>query len=463
MLTDDERKQLRAFFEDTRPVGQLLATLRSRRVARGYSVESGVAETRASSGNTLHQERGPLAFVSEHPVLPLTEVEEAIIAWAACGPNGMVHTDVAVQHGFHELTYLAGRTAAAPGNSLGMDLLVIKDDGAFIYNPGRERQKMVEIECEADYEKVLCWYRRGMHRILDHRPDVDWGTRLLALPSATFLGPYQFNVNREGTTWFVPINDHGWFYFSALLTFFDSWHFALMDDRTGEPAGVGPWMGAGRLELPVQICQFEQSVFQNDTYPAGSSVQNVRLAAEAMGLGNWIFCGYVDDVVMGGYPGLATGLGFRYEEFNPKAPLATGALKAFGVEGIKEATYVPSPRFRNGRAVIEHILDEKYGRGGWLAPAPDNWMLARGGPFKPEVVREIVAHPAARVSDWAVDAAIAFVDYCVEHYGQCPVYLNPMHCDFGAVVHHVDEAFYERYYTGANITPQIREHLRRWH
>jgi hypothetical protein len=79
------------------------------------------------------------------------------------------------------------------------------------------------------------------------------------------------------------------------------------------------------------------------------------------------------------------------------------------------------------------------------------------------VVRSIVNRPEVVVSDWAREAAIAYVDYCVERYGQCPVYFNPMQCNFGAVIHHVDEAFYEQYYDGSTLTPQIREHMDRWH
>jgi hypothetical protein len=55
------------------------------------------------------------------------------------------------------------------------------------------------------------------------------------------------------------------------------------------------------------------------------------------------------------------------------------------------------------------------------------------------------------------------VDYCVEQYGQCPVHFNPMQCNFGAVIHHVDPAFYERYYDGSSVTPQIRQHMDGWH
>jgi hypothetical protein len=461
--TAEQHRQLKQYFEGTRTLPQLLATLRSRRVGLGYSIESGEVETRGATGRTLQQQRGPLAFVSEHPTLPLSEVEEAIVAWSACGPNGMAHWDIAVHGGFHELVQIAGRTAAGPGNSFATDLLVIKDEGAFLYNPGTERERMVEIQGEDDYHKVLDWYRNGMQRVLDHRPDVDWGLRAPGAPNASLFGPYQFNVNREGTTWFIPITDIGWLYFSVMLNLFDAWHLYFTDDQTGEPAGVGEWVGEGRLEFPITISQIEQFIFQVETYPPGSIVQNMRLAAEAMGLGNWIFCGFFDDILMGAFPDLARGLEFRAEPLNERAPLASGALKVFGMEGVKEATYVPSPRYRDGQAVMQAMMEEKYGQGRTMSKGDDNWMLAHNGPFKADTVREIVNHPVVQVSDWAVEAAAAYVDYCVERYGQCPVYFNPMQCNFGAVIHHVDPAFYERYYDGSSVTPTIRQHMEAWH
>ena len=460
--TDTQQRQLKRFFEETRSLPQLLATLRSRRVAMGYQIESGEEETSAA-GRRLHQPKGPLAFVSEHAVVPLSEVEEAVVTWSALGPNGMAHWDIAVQGGFHELVTIAGRTAAAPGNSFAHDLLVIKDEGAFIYNPGDERERMVEIQGEEDYHKVLDWYRNGMHKVLDTRPDVDWALRVPGAPNASLFGPYQYNVNRPGTTWFIPITDVGWLYFSVMLNLFDAWHLYFIDDRTGEPAGVGPWVKEGQLEFPISIAQIEWFMFQVETYPPGSYVQNMRLTAEAMGLGNWIFCGFFDDVLMGAFPDVARGLQFRHEPLNQRAPMVTGQLKTFGVEGVKEATYVPSPRYPDGRTVMTAMMEEKYGLGRTMSKGEDNWMLAHRGPYSAEVVRNIVNSPAVQVSDWAVEAAIAYVDYCVEQYGQCPVHFNPMQCNFGAVIHHVDPAFYERYYDGSSVTPQIRQHMDGWH
>lgn len=39
-----------------------------------------------------------------------------------------------------------------------------------------------------------------------------------------------------------------------------------------------------------------------------------------------------------------------------------------------------------------------------------------------------------------------------------------MRCNFGAVIHHVHPVFYEQYYDGFSVTPQIRQHqaTRHW-
>ena len=71
----------------------------------------------------------------EKDPLPLTRLEEALLCWAACGPNGLVAWDISLDGGFHELTCIAGRTVPAAGNSRGTDLLVIDDLGAYIYKP----------------------------------------------------------------------------------------------------------------------------------------------------------------------------------------------------------------------------------------------------------------------------------------------------------------------------------------
>ncbi len=156
-ISAETQQQLRRFFEETPSVSNLLTTLRSRRVGLGYKIETGVEEKHPVTGRVMKQERGPLAFASTEAVVPLSETEQAILAWSAIGPNGMVNWDIAIHGGFHELAWLAGRTAASPGNSFATDLIVINDDGVFLYDPGKEREKRVEIEGPEDYWKVINW------------------------------------------------------------------------------------------------------------------------------------------------------------------------------------------------------------------------------------------------------------------------------------------------------------------
>src|SRR6266446_4434373 len=112
-ISVETQQQLRRFFEDTPPASKLLTTLRSRRVGLGYKIETGVEEKHPVTGRVMKQERGPLAFASTEAVVPLSETEQAILAWSAIGPNGMVNWDIAIHGGFHELAWLAGRTAAS--------------------------------------------------------------------------------------------------------------------------------------------------------------------------------------------------------------------------------------------------------------------------------------------------------------------------------------------------------------
>jgi|FaiFalDrversion3_1042247.scaffolds.fasta_scaffold00111_2 hypothetical protein len=454
---------LKRAFEGTDPLFRLLATVRSRRVGLGYRIEPGEEERHPVTGRRMFQERGPLAFKSEKEPVPLSEAEEALLCWAACGPNGVIAWDIAVHGGFHELTWLAGRTVPSPGNSLATDLLVINDRGAFIYKPGLQRGKPVEIEGEEDYGKVLQWYRQGLVQIADRRPDVDWALRLPAAPHATLMGPYQYNINRPGSSWLIPITDAAWLN-SALINLFDWWHYYPVDEwQGGRPAGVEPWLGEGMLELPVPISALEQLIFQVEMYPVGCMVQNIRLAAEALGLGSWVFCGFNPDVILGAYPEAARGLGFQVAEPNSKAPVASGQLKIFGLAGVKEATFVPSPRYPDARALVDDWYREKYGPGGVFAEGEDNYIRRVGAPWKRETAEAIIGHPRNRPAPWVREALIAYIDYCVAHYGQWPVTYNPMQAHFCAVVHHLDTDFYDRYYVPGYVTERIRRHFQDWH
>jgi len=230
-------------FEATPSLFEVLRTVRSRRVGRGYRIDSGAVDLHPVTKRPMQQQAGPNRFLSTELPVPLLEAEEALIAWAGCGPNGMITWDVSMDGGFNQLASVAGRTAPEPNNTLATDLLIINDQGVFLYKPGRARSGTVEMEQMGEkdqYAAVLTWYRQGLLPILDRRPDVDWAMREPGAPHAPLNGPHQYNMNRLGTTWFLPITDVAALH-SGLLDLFGTRHTALLDDFQGDrPAGVRP-------------------------------------------------------------------------------------------------------------------------------------------------------------------------------------------------------------------------------
>src|SRR5258708_20453819 len=124
-ISAEAQQQLRRFFEETPPVSRLLTTLRSRRVALGYKIETGEEEAHPVTGRVMKQERGPLAFASAEPVMPLSETEQAILCWAGIGPNGMVNWDIAIHGGVPQPFLLLLPTTTNPRNFFSAHLIMI--------------------------------------------------------------------------------------------------------------------------------------------------------------------------------------------------------------------------------------------------------------------------------------------------------------------------------------------------
>src|SRR3989475_11028962 len=132
-------------------------------------------------------------------------------------------------------------------------------------------------------DRVLEWYRKHPIQLSGQRPDLDYATRLPMAPHAPLMGPYQFNMNKPGTSWFLPVTDNGKLT-RAFVNLFDAWAMFPIDEFNGnQPAGVGEWVGEGKLELPIPMAAFDQLWFQVETYPGGMLVLNIRLSRASMG------------------------------------------------------------------------------------------------------------------------------------------------------------------------------------
>ena len=463
-LKPSEKALLKNLFEKTHPLPKLLATVRSRRVGRGYSIEPGVEQIHAATGHRLFAKAGPLQFVSKKDPIALTELEEAVLAWSAGGPNGLIAWDIGVHTGGggKEFSSAAGLNVPSPGNDAvhAAYTFIVNDNGVHMYKPGPERSKPVELEDEKDYDKIMKWYRGSTKRILNKRPDISWATRAPGAPNATLFGPYQYNLNKPGSSWFIPVYDCAWLMLGMMASIFADWHLYFIDDQTKKPAGLDKWIKPGMLEFPLTISGIEWFFFQVEQYPVGCMLQNLRLVSEGMGLGTWSFCGYFDDVLMGAFPSIAKGFQMQ-STTNDKVP-STGSTQVLGIPGVLEATRIPGLKYKTPEEAVKGMYETRYTRGGVLAKE-DNYMLKSGGPYKADVIKTVVNHPDEQIDDWVLEAIKAYLHYCIDKYGQWPINFNPLQAQFSATVHHIDEEFYEKYYARGYITEQIRDHFKNWH
>jgi hypothetical protein len=181
-----------------------------------------------------------------------------------------------------------------------------------------------------------------------------------------------------------------------------------------------------------------------------------------------VFCGLVDDAVLGGYPEVAKGLGFQFIERDP-AKNPNKILSSSGLPGIKEAAVVPSPQFPTAESVCRYVHDVRYKRGAHFSKE-DNWAIRNQAPYKPEVMQAILEDPNIKISQWAYDAAVKTVEYIVNKWGVCPAFTNPIQCQFTAQIHHLDVDYYRTMHVGAGdgkepfmLTKQTLNHFRDWH
>jgi hypothetical protein len=432
----------------------------------GYRSETGEDEAFTwSSHLVVRQREGALRYCSPDQGVPLTEVEEALIAWAAIGPNGIVTADIPVQGDLSSLLTWAGRTVPASSNDHGVQLFLVNDDGVSIYRPGTERMAPVEIRGPEDYWKVLHWYRTGRVKVSDRRPDVAWATAPPGTHNVNTMGALQYNANRPGSSWFLPVGDVGLEWVNLLLSAYQFGGFYLDDPRSGKPAGCDQWIKPGFLEVGFPLPIFDELALMQHVTEVACVVQNIRLACEVMGLGAWAMGGYSDDLVLGAYPEVAQGLGFEFLEREPsRNPSRTATCQ--GLPGFFEVAMTPSRAFPTAEALVRHVAELRYRPGAHLSVL-DNWARRNGGPFKDEVREEILHQPRAHIPDWVVEAAIDTVRYLVEKYGAAPAYINPVRAKFSCQVHHLDLDYYRTFHVGGEepylATPQLLRHFRDWH
>jgi len=439
-----------------------LSHVRTRRFGLGYRYDTGESIKR---GNVvIEYPKGPMEYRSARKPVPLSDIENALLAWAGAGPTGLIKADLGLGNNVGTFIYITGRTIPAPDNDQGLDLVFIKDDGVYFYRPPQARE-IYEIKGEDDLWKIMHWYKHAI-KLGPGRTDMAGG-----LP---FTMAFNKNFNEEGSTVFLPIYDYSKLLINILFHIFEYEGVYIIDERTGEVAdhdgSVRRLIDEGKLssQIPITMDMLDRAAGAVAGVVTGASMQNIRLMGEVMGIGIWSFGGIVDYAIMGAlapsYKGLA-------EVGAVICPPPEGRIWPYkvGIRGVKMSLSVirdcPDSPYKSGEELVKAFLELKYGR----YREPDGseyegiWSPSRmpeTTPWKPNVY--IAIRERVGVKDEIRAAVTSVINYTIEKYGAFPR-VDPIWIPMVIQAHHVDPDFYRKYYRDEVLTEKVIKHFEVWH
>jgi hypothetical protein len=444
------------------PAGQeqvraLLSILRGRRSRR--------------FGLGMKMPAGPLAFTSQAKPMRLSEGEEALLAYAACGVTGHALADLAYApgQGGTMMAGFLGRTIPS-GDALHTTALIVMNEEATYYlkrpqdfAPG-EVAELVRLAEQGEYVEL---YRRSRVKIRDGR---------IAPPNET---PYNVNVNQwslydPAATYFLPVTELTFMYINGLLeSFNDTTAFFLLDERAGfRPAGIkrfGRSQGGFLRDDPRDnhlgtVQKFESLLTEFAVAEQFMMIQNLALMAQALGLG--------------GFPHWAAHP-FAWFEALDFQTVKMDAGRYLGLSGLQRLLArwfkldlpisLPVGLERNGQSLLKPFCPPHYPSMAAAVRAVVDCKFGPRGVFRGDTCRgswtdaSAIATASAACSDATVAAAIAYCEYIYGRYGRFPAYDPPLRTGLGFQVSHVDIEFYDRFYRPEALTETQREHMKNWH
>jgi hypothetical protein len=415
---------------------------RSRRVAAGITFRSGT-----------------FSFQSALAPQPLSRLEEAFLI-AATGITGLAFADNPYETTDRKpllgtpLLEATGRSAGSPDNAQSTHFFMWNDEATYLLKrpdgpgPQADVRTMSAEDLIAHAER--CKVKVGEGRVEFPR----------AFPAYASGNRYVSNV--PGSTMFVPVTEvtrqyiNGLFYVLAQEpgqrpVFVDDFNLYL-------PCGCERWVKSKFLnkEMLIPLSLYAKG---RTEYESILLLQNLALVAQAMGLGGWIHAAFAPTILLGGYPDMGRGLGFRFEKprkgISLPRPYPAATPNPVGLDGVLQS-YAP-PYFKNTDAAIDAILREKYGPSGLYrdgATAAPN--------MKPEAAAAFVRE-APHVEPEIVDVVRAICRYIWKTYGRFPAHCHAI--DSAGIwmqCHHIDPEFYDRHFT-EGYSPTQAAHAESWH
>src|SRR6266516_2492341 len=336
-------------------------------------------------GRGMHLNGGPLAYTSAHEPAPLSLLEEAMLAFAACGITGYTMGelpydtgDVAEAGGGNIIMNFVGRTVFSADAAHLVTVFVLNDDGVWLLKRPQDypRLEVPELVEAAREQRWLDLYEKSRVRIADRRLDVP--------REPPFVPPFnKWSANVRGATYFLPIAELSGLFINLLLAAFDEevGYFVVDERQNFQPAGVARFARSKGGSLHDDLTEgraatvslLDTWLYEFAAVEQGAMLQNLALVTAALGLG--------------GFPHLAShpfgwfqAFGFRmtdipFSRTSGAGPLMKGLLRVFkrdipiptavGLERDGQVLTKPfcPPYYRSMQEAVLAFVDYKYAQG----------------------------------------------------------------------------------------------------
>jgi len=455
--------------EQPEGLGQLLA----------YPLVQAITHRRSrrfSLGATLPG--GGLAYASTQPPLPLTEKEEALLAFAAAGVTGLCLGDIPYASGPEPesgggtvLASLVGRVGASADAVNGTALVVINDEGTYLLRRPQDFTfaEVDELARLAREHQFVAIYDRMRLRIRAGRTTVG--------REVPVVFPFnKWSTNLPGSTYFLPVSDLSGMYINVVLSIFDEQMglFVVDERNTFKPAGIkryGRSQGghldddlAGNRVLSVGV--LETAIVEFLLAEQAFMAHNLSLLEQAMGLGGWTHYATATETAWLEALGFRTGRQ-RLTQVMHAGVLRRGLIRLLGrdrelpfglgltIDGTDVVKPFCPPYYRDmGEAVHAYLQFKRdHAFQAELDPAfPGSWKDPAA------VQRQIPGF-----SEACIAATIDYCTYLHRTYGRFPAYYGPLRTTLAHQAHHLDLAFYDAFYQPGAYTDTQRDHIRQWH
>ncbi len=388
---------------------------------------------------------GPLAYSSQKPPLPLSEMEQMILLTSVAGNTGWLNLHPFNKNYIPNIPNYAGaaggRTFPSSAGFHTSEIFFTDDTGVYFMST-RDLHPQHELRDSEplDLEAYLEMHKKRIRKLYDGRMVIPESPLHIEMHNP-------WCVNRPGTTLVIPVGDVAQ-HMIATYCYLVQNGACVFDDINKTPIpGLEKFAHLVDVKNPYPLSYVEQFCLTEVTVEIGTACYAGALTLQALGLGGWMFDGISPFSVLGssGDPAVP-GLGFRFDtDSRWPLPNATGLLGVF--EG-----YCP-PHYPNMKAAVEAFVKRKFGAGGPFNPQSD-------GPYKDNAK----VRGAGKVHDAEfIECVTTMAQYVFDKFGKFPGTVPSIQVLMYLQGHHMDLDFYDKHFQAGGYLETHKRHMERWH